>query len=300
MVPLSASAWGFGIVQGDVVSQADVGAEGFPEPLAEERRLPCGRRFREQEGAVQGEKSRVKEPHPPCTQHTVPRFSRHSCWKTHGSLFPVVSIPSLTSPLRTGAVSSVPRCLTSPPCWPPWCPRRPRVHGRFPPCQPPYTPAEPGLASVSSTNAHWPPSVPEGDRLILGSLGEAFHLSPAFMFQGFSYLSSSSQLRGVLCTVTGRGMSLPGTRTVLRMAQGSVRVQQMSSASSAGDTQNPDLADRSPHPYPDSFTHLARGGTVQKVTRQEPQAVGLLEAEMQSGHSGLGFGRLNLLRFGVS
>lgn len=53
LVPLSASAWGFGIVQGDVVSQADVGAEGFPEPLAEERRLPCGRCFREQEGAVQ-------------------------------------------------------------------------------------------------------------------------------------------------------------------------------------------------------------------------------------------------------
>lgn len=52
LVPLSASAWGFGIVQGDVVSQADVGAEGFPEPLAEERRLPCGRGFREQEGAV--------------------------------------------------------------------------------------------------------------------------------------------------------------------------------------------------------------------------------------------------------
>lgn len=104
LVPLSASAWGFGIVQGDVVGQADVGAEGFPEPLAEERCLPCGRRFREQEGAVQGEKSRVKEPHSPCTHHTVPRFSRHSCWKTHGSLFPVISNPSLTSPLRTGAV----------------------------------------------------------------------------------------------------------------------------------------------------------------------------------------------------
>lgn len=115
---------------------------------------------------------------------------------------------------------------------------------------------------MSSTNAHWPPSVPEGDRLILGSPAEAFHLSPAFMFQGFSYLSSFSQLRGVLCTVTGRGMSLPGTRTALRMAQGSLRVQQMSSASSAGDTQNTDLADHSPHPYPDSFTHLARGGMV--------------------------------------
>lgn len=136
LVPLSASAWGFGNVQGAVISQADVGAEGFPEPLAEERRLPCGRCFREQEGAVQ----RGKEPGQgasSCTHHTVRRFSRHSCWKTHGSLFPVVSNPSLTSPLRTGTVSSVPCCLTSLPCWPPWCPRMPRVHGCFPPCQPP-------------------------------------------------------------------------------------------------------------------------------------------------------------------
>lgn len=47
---------GFGIVQGDVISQADVGAEGFPESLADERCLPCGRCFREQEGAMENGK----------------------------------------------------------------------------------------------------------------------------------------------------------------------------------------------------------------------------------------------------
>lgn len=53
MVPLSPSAFGLGIVQGGVISQADVRVQGLPEPLTEEGLLPCGRCFREQEGAVQ-------------------------------------------------------------------------------------------------------------------------------------------------------------------------------------------------------------------------------------------------------
>lgn len=57
LVPLSASPWGLGIIQGDVISQADVGAEGLPQPLAEERLLPCGRCFREQEGAMERERA---------------------------------------------------------------------------------------------------------------------------------------------------------------------------------------------------------------------------------------------------
>lgn len=47
---------GFGIFQGDVISQADVGAEGLPESFADESRLPCGRCFREQEGAMESGK----------------------------------------------------------------------------------------------------------------------------------------------------------------------------------------------------------------------------------------------------
>lgn len=58
----------------------------------------------------------------------------------------------------------------------------------------------------------------------------------AFMFQWSPHLSSSSQLRGVLCTVAGRGMALPGSRPALCRAQGSLRRQQMSSASSEEET----------------------------------------------------------------
>lgn len=53
MVTLSPSAFGLGIVQGGVISQADVGVQGLPEPLTEEGLLPCSRCFREQEGAVE-------------------------------------------------------------------------------------------------------------------------------------------------------------------------------------------------------------------------------------------------------
>lgn len=53
LIPLSASALSFDIIQGDVFSQADVGTEGLPEPLTEERVLPCGRWSREEEVAIQ-------------------------------------------------------------------------------------------------------------------------------------------------------------------------------------------------------------------------------------------------------
>lgn len=81
--PLSASALGLGIIQGDVIGQADVGAEGLPEPLAEDRCLPCGRCFREQEGAVERGKELGQGASSFLTHHTV-HFSQnlsssHSC-----------------------------------------------------------------------------------------------------------------------------------------------------------------------------------------------------------------------------
>lgn len=52
--------FGLGIVQGVILSEADVGTEGFSEPFTKKRRLPTGRRF-QQQAAVDGGK-RVREP----------------------------------------------------------------------------------------------------------------------------------------------------------------------------------------------------------------------------------------------
>lgn len=70
LVPLSASALSLGIIQGDVSSQADVGADGFPEPLAEEGCLPRCRCLREQERAVERGQKWGKVPIPLHSPHT--------------------------------------------------------------------------------------------------------------------------------------------------------------------------------------------------------------------------------------
>lgn len=65
--------------------------------------------------------------------------------------------------------------------------------------------------------------------------GGSFYLCP-FPLLGAPHLSSSFQLSGVACTVTGGGMALPGSGPTLCRAQGSLRRQQMSSASSEEET----------------------------------------------------------------
>lgn len=77
-VPLSASALDFGIIQ-DVIGQADVGAEGLPEPLAEQGRLPCGRSFGEQEGATESGKEPGQGALSSLNSPNSSPFSRPSC-----------------------------------------------------------------------------------------------------------------------------------------------------------------------------------------------------------------------------
>lgn len=116
------------------------------------------------------------------------------------------------------------------------------------------------------------PGVPECDRyirVVVPGVGPSnswscFHVSRSPRL----YLSSSFQLSGVLCTVTGRGVSLLGSGPALCRTQGSLRRQQMSSASSEEETSIPDMADSTlllPNsPHPDSPPHLAGGGMVTK------------------------------------
>lgn len=75
-VPLSPSAVGLGVVQG-AVCQAHVGAEGLPEPLAQERRLASGSRpVRKQGRAVRGRAGQgaatswASAPKPPASRGT--------------------------------------------------------------------------------------------------------------------------------------------------------------------------------------------------------------------------------------
>lgn len=69
LAPLQLSALGLDIIQGVLLSQADVGTEGFSEPLTEKRCLPTGRCFQKQKAAVDGGK-RVKESLPLCLPHS--------------------------------------------------------------------------------------------------------------------------------------------------------------------------------------------------------------------------------------
>lgn len=62
---LSLCASGLSIIQGVLLSQADVGTEGLSEPLTEQRCLPTRRCFQKQEAAVDGGQ-RVKESLPLC------------------------------------------------------------------------------------------------------------------------------------------------------------------------------------------------------------------------------------------
>lgn len=127
MDSLLVSALGPGIIQGAVISQADIGAEGLPESLTEERGLSCARCFREQEGAVergrelgQGALSSLCSPH-------SSKFSplKNSQW------LPVLCHinPSLTS-FRTGAFCCTPSCLTFHPGHL-WCLVMPYIHSLF-------------------------------------------------------------------------------------------------------------------------------------------------------------------------
>lgn len=105
LVPLLASAWSFNIVQGNIIIQGDVGADGLPDPLAEERCLSCGRYFREQEGAME----RGKE----LSQGALPSLhsthsSSHSCWKC------IVAPHSLSDQTPAWLPSGLVRSLFSP------------------------------------------------------------------------------------------------------------------------------------------------------------------------------------------
>ena len=60
-------------------------------------------------------------------------------------------------------------------------------------------------------------------------------------FQDSPYLSSSFQLSDAVRTVTGRGISLPGSGPSFCRTQGSFSTQQMSSASSMEETQALDV-----------------------------------------------------------
>lgn len=100
---------------------------------------------------------------------------------------------------------------------------------------PPADPLSPGWP-LSSDNAQWLPGVPEGDTPSPGSQGWVLLTLLHLPIPGAPHLSSSFQLSGVACTVTGGGMALPGSEPALRRAQGSLRRQQMSSASSEEET----------------------------------------------------------------
>ena len=181
LVPLSPSAFGLGIVQGGVISQADVGVQGLPEPLTEEGLLPCGRCLREQEGAVERGQSWVGGlsllPTPatqsllsePAGNPLVPCSLSHQtpAWPHSGLV--LCCIPSCL-PIHPGHLG-VQACPVS----------MPALASLL---VPPADPLSPGWP-LSSDNAQWLPGVPEGDTPSPGSQGWVLlTLRSTFPFQG--------------------------------------------------------------------------------------------------------------------
>ena len=159
MDSLLASALGHGILQGAVIGQADVGAEGLPEPLAEERGLPCCRCFSKQEGAM--ERGRELGQVASCSLHS-----------SHSSSSPHLKSPSCSPFCHIKPQPDLGWCflflpvLYDLPSWPAL------VSG--PALYPlPFLPASPLTVVLSLPwslrgHSYWLTSVPTGDRFIWG------------------------------------------------------------------------------------------------------------------------------------